>query len=188
MWRFLFLFAAIAIVASLISRWWFGIRILQSFGKRPCRCDLAKWLPAPGDPALIHRAEATASEFGRDLRLKALAEWRERDPKAAKSRESARRFGLAVPPLSGIVALLAVFVAKLIVFGGIAIFVGATAIAALIGVLSIAAELQAISLSARNVKSRKTFPQRDDEDAVIRAAFAHAWMETLPPILSKFQK
>ena len=188
MWRLLFLFSAIAIAAVLIARWWFGMRVLQTEGQRPCRCDLDRWMPAPGDEAVIHRAEGTAFEFGKQLREKALAEWKERDPKAAAARESSRRFGLAVPPLSGIVALMAVLVAKIPIIGAIAAFLAATSLAAVLGILSLAPELQAIMVTGRKLRENKSFPRRDDEDAVIQCAIAHAWKESLPPVLQMLQK
>ncbi|MEO7100113.1 MAG: hypothetical protein ABI162_12180 [Luteolibacter sp.] len=188
MWRLLFFFSALGIAVSLVARWFFGIRVLLSEGVRPCRCDLSKWMPAPDDAAVIHRAEESAGEFGRQLRLKALATWREESPKSAASRESSRRFGLAVPPLSGVVALLAVFVARIPIFGALAVVLACTALAAVMGLLSIAPELQAITVAARKLRENKSFPRRDDEDAVIRCAMAHAWKETLPPVLQMFQK
>jgi len=188
MWRLLFLFSAISIAAVLIARWWFGLRVLLAEGPRPCRCDLGRWMPAPEDSAVIHRAEETAEEFGKQLRLKALAEWKEHNPKGAASRESSRRFGMAVPPLSGIVALMAVFVAKIPIFGGLAAFLAATSLAAVLGMLSLAPELQAIMAAARKLRENKSFPNRDDEDAVIQCAIAHAWKESIPPILQLIQK
>ena len=128
MWRLLFIFSAIPIVAALVVRWYFGLRILADEGNRPCRCDLATWMPLPEDSAVIHRAEESAAEFGRQLRLKALAEWREQDPKAAAARENSRRFGMAVPPLSGVIAVFAVLVAKIPIMGGISCVLAATAL------------------------------------------------------------
>ncbi len=188
MWRLLLLFSALSIAVALISRWWFGLRILAQHGGRACRCDLENWMPSPDDSAVIHRAEEPAAEFGRQLRLKALAEWRERDPKAAAARESSRRFGMAVPPLSGVVAVLAVIVAKIPIMGAIAVFVAATALAAVLGLLSLAPELVAITAAAKKLRTARSFPRRDDEDAVIQCAAAHAWKETLPPILSLLQR
>lgn len=188
MWRLLFLFSALGIAVSLIARWWFGLRVLATDGQRPCRSDLSQWLPAPGDSSVVHRAEESADEFGRQLRLKALEQWRNEAPKAAASRESARRFGMAVPPLSGIVALMAVFVAKIPLFGALAAVLAATALSAVLGLLSIAPELQMITAAARKIRENKSFPRRDDEEAVIRCAIAHAWKETLPPVLHLFQK
>ncbi len=188
MWRLLFLFSAVSIAAVLIARWWFGMRVLLTEGARPCRCDLSRWMPAPEDSAVIHRAEETAEEFGKQLRQKALAEWKEFNPKAAASRESSQRFGMAVPPLSGIVALMAVIVAKIPIFGGLAVFLAATSLSAVLGLLSLAPELQAIMSAARKLRENKSFPNRDDEDAVIQCAIAHAWKESIPPILKMLQK
>ena len=183
MFRLILLIALFPIAIALAARWWFGLRVLLMNGSRSCRCDLARWLPAPGDEAIIHRAEESAAEFGRQLRLKALAEWKERDPKSAASRENTRRFGLAVPPLSGVVAVFALLVGKVPVMGAITIFVGATALAALLGLLTLPPELSAITRTARKVREEKNFPIDDDENAVIRCASAHAWDVALPPIL-----
>jgi len=188
MWRLLFIFSALPIAAALIARWFFGMRVLADEGTRPCRCDLASWMPSPDDSAVIHRADESAGEFGRQLRLKALAEWREQDPKAAIARETSRRFGMAVPPLSGIIAVFAVLVAKIPVMGGISVILAATALASALGVLSLAPELAAITRSAKKLRAAKSFPRRDDEEAVIRCAVAHAWKETMPPILGLLQR
>lgn len=183
MFRLLLFVSLIPIAIVLGARWWFGVRILSRDGERPCRCDLTRWLPAPDDQALIHRAEGTAAEFGSQLRLKALTEWRALAPKAAASRENARRFGLAVPPLSALVAVFAVLVGKIPLLGAIAILLGATALAGAIGLLTLPPELTAISRAARKAREEKNFPNREDEDAVIRCAIAHAWDLSLPPIL-----
>ncbi|MEY3896587.1 MAG: hypothetical protein RLZZ214_2107 [Verrucomicrobiota bacterium] len=188
MWRLLFMFSALPIIAALVVRWYFGLRILADEGKRPCRCDLATWMPLPEDSAVIHRAEESASEFGRQLRLKALADWRAQDPKAAAARENSRRFGMAVPPLSGVVAVFAVLVAKIPIMGGISCLLAATALASALGVLSLAPEIAAITRAAQKLRAAKSFPRRDDEDAVIRCAVAHAWKETMPPILALLQR
>lgn len=183
MFRILLFISLFPIAIALIARWWFGLRILAGDGKRPCRCDLTRWFPSPDDAAIIHRAEASAGEFGRQLRLKALAEWHTSDPKAASSRENTRRFGLAVPPLSGVVAVFALMVAKIPVVGAIAILLASSALSAALGLLSLPPELSAIARTARRVREEKNFPNGDDEDAVVRCAIAHAWDEALPPIL-----
>ncbi len=188
MWRLLFLFSILPIAAALIARWFFGMRVLAEDGARPCRCDLETWMPLPDEKAVIHRAEESAAEFGRQLRLKALAEWRERDPQAAAARENSRRFGTAVPPLSGMIAVMAGIVAKIPIMGAIALVLAATALAAVLGVLSMAPELAAITRAAKKLRESKSFPRRDDEDAIIRCAVAHAWKETLPPILGLLQR
>ena len=188
MWRLLLLFSAIPIVTALIARWWFGMRVLADEGKRACRCDLATWMPVAEDSAVIHRAEESAGEFGRQLRLKALEEWKTQDPKAAGARESTRRFGMAVPPLAGIIAIFAVLVAKIPIMGGFSVLLAATALSAALGVLSLAPEIAAITRASRKLREKKSFPRRDDEEAVIRCAVAHAWKETLPPLLALLQR
>lgn len=188
MWRLLFLASALPIAIALFTRWMFGLRVIAEIGDRPCHCDLDRWLPAPGDTAMIHRAEESAAEFGRQLRLKALAEWREDEPKAAIARENSRRFGIAVPPFSGIVSLLAVIVAKIPIIGAITVVLAATALSSAIGLLSLPPELKAIARTARKSREAKSFPRRDDEEAVIRCAVAHAWKEALPPILKSLQR
>lgn len=188
MWRLLLFISALCLAAALVARWFFGMRVLADEGKRPCRCDLATWMPLAEDSAVLHRAEESAAEFGRQLRLKALAEWRLSDPKAAMAREGTRRFGMAVPPLSGMIAVFAVLVAKIPILGGISVLFAATALASALGVLSLAPELAAIAREAKKLRAAKNFPRRDDEDAVIRCAVAHAWKETLPPMLSMVQR
>ena len=180
--------SVLPIAAALIARWWFGTRLLTDLGGRSCKCDLARWLPCPGDTEIVHRAEESAYEFGRQLRLKALADWRESNPKAASSRENSKRFGMAVPPLSGMVAVMAVLVAKIPVMGSISIILAATALSCVLGILSLAPELSAISRAAAKLRGARTFPRSDDEDAVVKCALAHAWKETLPPILNLLVK
>lgn len=188
MWRLLFFISFFPIAAALVARWWFGMRVLQEIGGRACRCDLATWMPIPGDTAVIHRDEDSAAEFGNQLRIKALAEWRERDPKGAAARESSRRFGMAVPPLSAMVAVMAVVVAKIPVMGALSIVLAATALACVFGILTMPAELAVITHAAKKIREAKSFPRRDDEDAVVRCAVAHTWKEALPPILGLLQR
>jgi hypothetical protein len=182
MWRLLFLLSAIPIISALIARWFFGNRVLAKYGQRLCRCNLDKWIPTPNDPTLIHRNEDTAQEYGRQLRLKALTTWKETEPPAAAARENNRRFGMAVPPLTGIVALMAVLIAKIPIIGGISIMLVATAIAALLGILSLPQELAAIAKASKKARASRFFPHTDDFEAISRCAIAHAWKETLPPI------
>ncbi len=183
MFRFILLISVLPIAIALLLRWWFGLRVLADEGRRSCRCDLRNWLPAPGDVANVHRADQNAAEFGQELRQKALAEWLENDPKAAKSRENARRFGLAVPPLSAVIAVFALLAGRTPLMGAVAIVFAATALATIFGILSLAPELRAIARSAQAIRKHRSFLTSDDEEAVIRCAVAHAWSETLPPIL-----
>jgi hypothetical protein len=183
MYRIILILSLLPIAIALVARWWFGLRVLATEGTRACRCDLARWMPAPGDDAAVHRAENSAVEFGRELRIKALAEWHARDPKAAKAREGTRRFGLAVPPLSGIIAVMGLLVGRIPAIGAIAILLGASALAAAFSLLSLPAELRAIANCARDCRENKCFPAEADELAVIDCAVAHAWDAALPPIL-----
>jgi hypothetical protein len=81
-----------------------------------------------------------------------------------------------------------VLVAKIPIIGGISVLLAATALATALGLLSLGSELNAITLAAKKLREAKSFPLRDDEDAVIRCAVAHAWKETLPPILGLLQR
>lgn len=188
MFRFILILSILPIVAAMLARWWFGLRVLADEGRRTCRCDLARWLPAPGDAAVMHRAEKSAAEFGEELRAKALVEWFENDPKAATTRENNRRFGMAVPPLSAVIAAFALLAGRTPLMGSVAILFAATALAAVFGLLSLPQELRAIARHARGVRQGRIFPASDDEETVIRCAIAHAWSETLPPILRWIQR
>lgn len=188
MWRLLLLFSVIPIALAFAARWWFGMRVLGEYGGRPCRCDITRWAPLAKAPEVILREEESAHEFGRQLWLKALEEWRTDDPKGAASRLSAKRFGMAVPPLSGIVAAMAVVVAKIPAMGSIAVFLAATALSAVFGALSLAGELAAINRAARKMRDARAFARRDDEESVIRCAMAHAWVDTFPPIFGLVQR
>jgi hypothetical protein len=72
--------------------------------------------------------------------------------------------------------------------GGISVLLAATALAIALGLLSLGPELNAITLAAKKLRAAKSFPRRDEEDAVIRCAVAHAWKETLPPIIGLLQR
>lgn len=184
----LLIVAALPLAGAFFVRWWLGLRVLETTGIRACRCDLDRWMPSPVDSGSVHRADGTAADFGRELRIKALASWREQEPKAASSRESARRFGVAVPPLSAVVAVFAVLVGKIPVLGAIAVVLLITAVAAAFGLLSLPPELQAITHAAKRMRKDRCFPDRDDEEAVIACAVAIAWSESLPPVLRMIQK
>jgi hypothetical protein len=184
MWRLLLIISILPITAALLVRWWFGLRVLAAIGKRPCQVDLTRWELALGaSPQARSDARAPASEFGRQLRMAALAQWQIREPKLAASREASRRFGLAVPPLSAMVAVFAAVLAKIPVSGAIILFLAATALATVLGLLSLGAELRAIANTARALRQSRAFIRSDDEDAVVHSAIASAWCETIPPVL-----
>lgn len=187
MYRLILLLSLLPILVAMFARWWLGSRVLLSVGKRGCRCDLKRWLPAPGDHAVAHRSAETAADFGRELRLKALESWHSEAPKAAAARENTRRFGAAVPPLSTVVAAFALLVGKLPVLGVFAVLFAATALAALMSLLSLPGELQAIAREARRAREAKSFPDPDDEQAVVECAIAHAWDAALPQVLRWLQ-
>lgn len=199
MWRLLLILSIIPIAIALLARWWFGIRVLAAHGRRACRCDPNRWEPVLGSPLKISSPTTnpatgtppndptTSAEFGRQLRLAALAQWRLREPKLAAARESSRRFGLAVPPLSAMVAVFAAVLAKIPMLGAIIIFLLATALAAVFGLLSLGTELRAIAITAKTLRASRLFPRSDDEDAVVECAIAHAWLETVPPVLRLLQ-
>ena len=188
MWRVILIFSVIPIVVAMAARWWFGMKVLLENGGRPCRYDPVRWNPAPDGAPPPLPTEESAFELGRLLRLRALDEWNRDDPKGAKSRASSKRFGMAVPPISGIVAVMAFLVAKVPIMGAIAAILAATAISAALGILSMPPELAAITRYARKLRETRCFPRSDDEEAVIRCAVAHAWKDTLPPILGLIQK
>jgi len=186
--RLLLLLSLVSLAAAFAARWWFGLRVLATEGEQLCKCDLATWFPGKSGEAVVHRADGTADSFGRQLRMKAMEEWAEEQPKAAASRENSRRFGQAVPPLSIIIAVFALIVAKVPFLGAVAIIVAATSLAAVLGVLTLTPELQAIHRAAKKARAVKAFPDRDQETIIIRCALAHSWKEAFPPILKLIQK
>ncbi len=189
MFRLLILIALIPIMAALFARWFYGIRPLRRrVAQRQCRCDLAKWENAFGSEHLPLSKQADAQVYAELLRKNALADWRTREPKAAASREATRRFGMAVPPLTAIILILAFIVAKIPISAAIAIFLLAIAFAILAAYLTIAPELKANLVTTRRLRSTNVFPRRDDEDAVISCANALVWKEAAPPILKSIQK
>ena len=188
MFRLLLILSLIPIAIALALRWWYGVRVLANLSGDPCRSDLKRWLPAPGDNSVVHRADGTAGAFGEQLRLKALNAWNTENPRAFRSRENARRFGLAVPPLSGIIAVFAVLVAKIPPIGLLVVPLAATAVAAVFGLLALPAELAAIAHYARKIRELRAFPDADHEESVIRCAIALAWDLALPPILRCLNK
>lgn len=183
MWRLLFLLSILPIVAAIVARWHFGLRVLSREGRRPCTLDVIRWKVYLGDTPMIETHEAPATEFGKLLRIAALEDWKARDPKRAASRESARKFGLAVPPFALIIAIFAFILARIPFLGALAILFASTALSAVFGLLTLGTELQAITFYIRKLRASRAFMRRDDEEAVINCAIAHAWSESIPPIL-----
>ncbi len=183
MYRIVVILSLLPIIIAMIASWWYGRRILASLGRQVCRCDLARWMPPADDASNVRRASGPVADFGRELRESALISWREEEPKAAAARENTRRFGASVPPLATMVAVFALLVGKLPAMGVFAALFAATALAAAMSLLGLPAELRAIARHARRVREHRAFPDRDDEQAVIDCAIAHAWSAALPSVL-----
>lgn len=188
MFRLLILLAILPIIVALVARWWYGTRVLSSGGRHQCKCDLEKWRRTFGEENLPVSKEGDARIYAELMRNSALLDWKTREPKAAASREGARKFGMAVPPLSLMIAILAIIVGKIPVSGAIAIFLLAIAFSVFISYISISPELKAIITSARRLRDSRVFHRRDDEEAVINAAAALAWKEAAPPVFNLIQK
>ena len=186
--RILTLLAALPIVIAFVARWWYGMRIISTAGRHQCTCDLEKWNQAFGSDNLPISKSGDALIFADLLRKSALADWRTRDAKAALSREGARRFGTAVPPLAAMIAILGMIVGRIPFTGALAIFLLAIAFAVIISYLSIAPELKAILITSRRLRDTRIFSRSDDEVAVIEAATALAWKEAAPPVFNLIQR
>jgi len=170
------------LAAALLLRGWFGKRGFVQFGVRTCEANPERWKSWAGEPL---PKNSDAETLGRELRRVALKRWSTRDPKAARAREAARRFGFAVPPLTIVTLVFAVMLAKLPLFGALAIGLGAIALSAAMGLLSIGAELRAVAHAAGELRGLRIFRRVDDEEAVIACAQAAVWMAALPLILGK---
>jgi len=183
MWRLLYIPCILAIAAAVVARIWFGKQVVFGKGGQSCKVDVDRWSDLLGTTVNLPTSEATAAELGRQLRKSALVQWQQRDPKAVRAREAAKRFGMAVPPLTIAVVLFALIAHRIPVPGAIAIFLAATALSSLLGLLSIGAELRAVAVLAKVLRERRAFVRRDDEDNVISCAVAEVWLDALPPIL-----
>ena len=185
MHRILLLVSAIPCAIVIAMTWWFGTRVLWAQGKRMCRADVGKWLPDPNEDKKLQSSEATAKVFGVQVRNKALKHWKKQSPKLAKAREGNRAIGMIAPPFGGIIGIFLVVTAKPIL--GLAIFVMATAISAIMGILSLPSELTAIRRYIKSDEFKGSFPNSYDEESVIACALAQVWESGLPPILRWLQ-
>ncbi|MFK7849927.1 MAG: hypothetical protein AB8D78_03015 [Akkermansiaceae bacterium] len=188
MFRILILLSIPPIIVTFVIRWWFGMRVLSANRRRECSCNLQKWEQACGDQHIPESRNADAFTFGEQLYQSALTEWKKQDKKAAVSREGARRFGMAVPPLAAMVAILGLIVGRIPPVAVLAIFLVAIALASVITYLSIAPELNAILKISRRVRDKHVFLRSDDEEAVIKVANALAWKKSAPPIYNLIQR
>ena len=187
MYRILLIVSVLPVAATLLLTWWFGTRVLWREGKRLCRADLGTWTPDEETKGAAQSSEATAKVFGIQVRNKALKHWKEQSPKLAKAREGNRAFGMAVPPLSGVIAIFAVVVGRIPPFGAIALFVLGTAVSTIMGMLSLPSELTAVRRYIKSEHFKGSFPNSYDEESVIACALAQVWESGLPPILRWLQ-
>lgn len=187
MWRLLILVSLIPPLLAMGARWWLGSRVLAALGPRSCRADLGRWLPEPDKPEVARRSEETAHIVGFHLWRQALRDWAAEDPSAAKSRDKARRFGIIAPPFAVVITTFAIIVGKLHILGAFSIVLASIALAAVFTSLTLAVELRAVAFTANRLRKAGTFRDRDDEDAVVRCAIAHAWHQSLPPVLRWIQ-
>jgi len=186
--RFLILLAVLPIIAAFVARWWLGLRVISTAGRRQCSCDLALWEKSFGTENPPPSKSGDALIFAETLRKASLADWKTREPKAAASRAGVRRFGMAVPPLALMVVVLGAIVKRVPVSFVLPVFLTAIALAIIFSYLSIAPELNAMLIASRRLRASGAFHRRDDEDAVIAATKALVWKESTPPILNLIQK
>ena len=164
-------------------RWWYGIRVLATQGPRMCRADLDKWLPQPEDSVVARRSEETAHVIGFHLWQYALRDWEKQDPKAAKARRKTKRLGTVLPPFTVLIVAFMLVLGKVHIVGAFALFFCAIALSALFGYLTLAAELKEVARASNRLRKAGAFRLRDDEDAVVECAMAHAWHQAMPPVL-----
>ena len=168
-------------------RWWYGIRVLATKGPRMCRADLDKWLPQPEESVVARRSDESAHVIGFHLWRYALREWAKEDPKAAKARSKAKRLGTVLPPFTVLIVAFALVLGKVHILGAFALVFGSIALAALFAYLTLAAELKEVARAANRLRKAGAFRLRDDEDAVVECAMAHAWHQAMPPVLRWLQ-
>lgn len=181
------MFSLIPPLLALALRWWYGTRVLATLGPRVCRADLAKWLPEPESATVARRSEETAHLIGYYLWQHALREWMKRDAKAAKARAKAKGFASIVTPFTVLIVAFALILGKLHIVGAFALVIGSLAMAAVFAYLSLASELREVARAGNRLREAGAFRLRDDEDAVIECAMAHAWHQALPPVLRWLQ-
>jgi hypothetical protein len=167
MLRALLIGSLLLMAAVLAARWWFAVRLLTGEGRRV--------------PDRSRAPTITAADLGRDLRDQALAEWHRTDPKAARARAAALRFGIAVPPLALLVGVFAMIVGKIPIIGLMLVFTTALLLSTTAGLLSLPKEWSAIARATRTLPQPKL--PREDLELIAACARAHAFHHSIPPIL-----
>jgi len=163
MHRLLLVASLIVIAAALAARWWFVLRILAQADDE-----------AGNDTT-------PPSRRGAELHHAALAQWQCDDAKDAALRNAQLRFGMAVPPLSLLVAIFAAAVGRVPLALALTIPLAATALSVLVGFSGLPRELMALS---RHISGR-TGIRADDPG--IRCALAHARDRVFPTVLRWLQ-
>ncbi len=187
MWRLVIFLSIFPPILAMVLRWWYGIRVLATRGPRVCRADLDKWLPEPEKTSVARRSDETAHVIGFHLWQYALRQWAKDDPKAAAARGKAKRIGTVLPPFTVLIVAFALVLGKLPLLGAFALVTGSIALAALFTCLTLPAELKEVARAANRLRKAGAFRLRDDEDAVVECAIAHAWNQSLPPVLRWMQ-
>jgi len=187
MWRLLIFLSVIPPVLVMAMRWWFGTRVLATLGPRMCRADLEKWLPEPEESTVARRSDETAHVIGFHLWQYALREWARRDPKAAMARQKSKRLGMILPPFMIVIIAFALVVGKINILAAFALVFASVALAALVSYITLGQELKEVAQAGNRLRQSGAFRLRDDEDAVVECAMAHAWHQALPPVLRWLQ-
>jgi len=187
MWRIFIFLSILPPVLAMVLRWWYGTRVLATQGPRLCRADLAKWIPEPDDGAVARRSDETAHVTGFFLWQYALREWAKHDPKAAAARDKSKRLSVILPPFMVLIVAFALVVGKIPILGAFALVFGSIAVSALLSYLTLGPELREVASAANRLRKSGAFRLRDDENAVVECAMAHAWHQSLPPVLRWLQ-
>ena len=183
MLRLIFILSVLPILAAVVAAWWFGARVLARWGGAPCRVDVGRWQRLFGADADRLEEDMTAAALAREIHRRAITQWKREDPRAAAARAGAKRFGMAVPPMSVLVMALGALAGRLPVFGAVAGVLGAVALASVFMILSIGAELSMILALMRQLQERRVFIRSDDERAVAECLTAWVWEDSIPPVL-----
>jgi hypothetical protein len=187
MWRILIFLSILPPVLAMLLRWWYGTRVLATLGPRVCHADLAKWLPEPDSEMVARRSDETAHATGFHLWRFAMREWELQDPQGYRTRQKSKRLAIMLPPMMVLIAAFALIVGKLPILGAFAMVFVSIALSALLSYLTLGPELRECASASNRLRKSGAFRMRDDEDAVIECAIAHAWHQALPPVLRWLQ-
>ncbi len=182
-WQLVILVSCLPVALVVLLRLWFGARVLKSKSHLEIQPDSGKWRRAIGSGEETPATPATAGEAGLALRKAALDEWRRRDAAQAKAWQSARYFGMAVPPLAVVIVILGMVATRVPFKMGAALVCLLLALAVVFNLLHLGAEIRSIARAAASLRKTGAFRRLAEEEAVISCATAHAWNQAVPPIL-----